>query len=213
MAEKNNSNKMITIALIAIICLAAMILLYVNLPDSEKTSDDINENIDEETVEKPIVNLSIIYDDQSITYSFDEIESMQSETGTSRYLKASPFFKDGQIIIKPDINESANQYTGVKITKLIENIEKLPDNYNVTISAPDGFDTTLSKEQVEGNMTVYNETGVESYADVIPILAYKQGSDYLDEEDGVLMVAIIGEEPITLSNIWVSNVVKIEITD
>jgi hypothetical protein len=115
-------------------------------------------------------------------------------------------------MIIPPMNETANEYTGVKISTIIENIENLPERYNVTISAPDGYGATLNNTEINGNMVTYTEDGNETNPDLSVIIAYKQNGEYLSEDDGPLMVAIVGDEPISLSNIWVSNVVLIEIT-
>jgi len=48
--------------------------------------------------------------------------------------------------------------------------------------------------------------------DLSVVLAYKQNGEYLLEDDGPLLVAIVGDEPISISNIWVSNLVLIVIT-
>ena len=214
MAEKNNQNKIITITLAIIICLAAIVLLYVNLPDGssdtdDETTDDTNGG---DEVEELSVVLTVTYGETENEYTLGELENFTSTTGTARKLKASPFFSTGTIMISPEMTEQANQYTGVKISTIINEISNLPETYNVTISAPDGYDTTLNNSEINGNMVTYNETGNETYIDISVILAYKENEEYLSD-DAPLKVAIVGDEPVSLSNIWVSDVVLIEIVE
>lgn len=214
MAEKNNTNKMLSIGLVIVLVIAAVVMIYVNLP-KEDTNAGSGEDTQDETAdnktEKPTLTLTMTYNNTDYQYNFTDIENLQSTTGTARYMKASPFLKTGTIIIKPSMNESANQYEGVKVSKLLDDINNIPETYNITISAPDGYSTIFNKSQINGNLVTYNETGNKTSVDVSVILAYKQNGEYLSEEDGPLMVAIVGNEPISLSNKWVSNVVKIEI--
>ncbi len=212
MAEEN-SNKMITIALAVIICIAAIALLYVNLPANDTNDNTDNNTNDGNESEEPPVLLTVTYNDSENEYTLEELESYTSTTGTARKLKASPFFSSGTIIISPEMNETAEQYTGIKISTILADVTNVPETYNVTISAPDGYSKTLSKSEINGEITTYNETGNETDLEVSVILAYKENGEYLSE-DSPLKIAIIGdEEPISLSNIWVSDVVLLEITE
>ncbi|PNX48295.1 MAG: hypothetical protein BV457_04030 [Thermoplasmata archaeon M9B1D] len=209
-----DTNKILTIFLAVIICVAAVVLLYVNLPKDGTSEDNADENDNtnnNETVE-PVILLKVIYNNTQNKYTLEDLENFSSTTGTARYMKASLFFSSGTIMIIPPMNETANEYTGVKISTIIENIENLPERYNVTISARDGYGATLNNTEINGNMVTYTDDGNETNPDLSVILAYKQNGEYLSEDDGPLMVAIVGDEPISLSNIWVSNVVLIEIT-
>ena len=210
------ANKILTIFLVVIICIAAVVLLYVNLPKDETTDDDADENTNDNTnnneTMEPVILLRVTYNDTQNEYTLEDLENFTSTTGTARYIKTSPFLSSASVIIIPPMNETANEYTGVKILTIIEDIENLPERYNLTLSAPDGYGTTLNNSEINGNMVTYTEDGNETTADLSVILAYKQNGEYLSEDDGPLMIAIVGDEPISLSNIWVSNVVLIEIT-
>ena len=177
MVEKNNTNKMLTIGLVIIIAIAAIVLIYVNLPQQDKTNQDTKNNKEKET---PNISLNISYEEQKLQYTLEDMEKMENTSGTARYLKASPFFSSGTIIIIPPTNESANQYTGVKISKIIENIENLPETYNVTVSAPDGYSTTFNYTEINGNMITYNETGNQSFNEISVIIAYKKDGEYIE---------------------------------
>jgi len=218
MTKEDTSSKMLTIILAIIISIAAIVFLYVNLPQ-DKTEDETGDggtkdgDTGDSETEEPEVVLTVTYNDTDYQYTFSEIENLSFTTGTARYLKASPFKNSGTIIIKPPMNETANQYMGVEISTILEDIDNLPDTYNLTLSAPDGYDTIFSNTEIEGDMITYNETGNETNAEVSVILAYKQDGEHLPEEDGTLRVAIVGDEPISLSNRWVSNVVLIEVIE
>jgi len=211
-----DTNRILTIFLAVIICIAAVVLLYVNLPkdgtSDDNADEDANDNTNNNETVEPVILLTVIYNNTQNEYTLEDLENFSSTTGTARYMKASLFFSSGTIMIIPPMNETANEYTGVKISTIIENIENLPERYNVTISAPDGYGATLNNTEINGNMVTYTEDGNETNPDLSVILAYKQNGEYLSEDDGPLMVAIVGDEPISLSNIWVSNVVLIEIT-
>lgn len=212
MAEKKQTTKMLTIGLVIVIAIATIVMIYVNLPketiDDETKDDQINDN----EIEKPTVQLNVTYNNTEYTYNFTNIENLESTTGTARYLKASPFFKTGTIIISPEMNESAYQYTGVKISTLLQDIQNLPETYNVTLSAPDGYSTTLNNSEIAGNLVTYTENGNETDVEVSVILSYKKNGEYLPDDEATLRVAVVGDEPISLSNLWVSNVVNIEIS-
>jgi len=207
MTQENISNKMLTTALIVIIILAAIVVVYVNLYNNGEKTDDDNNN----QIQLPSVNLSISYGSQQINYDFEDIQDMEYVTGTSRYIKASPYFKDGIVIINPPLNESANEYTGVKISTLVDKLDNLPESYNVTISALD-YSTVLTNEEINGNISLFDENGILQDAESSVILAYKKDGEYLADDKGALMIAVVGDEVISLSNIWVSQVIDIEVT-
>ncbi len=205
MAE-NNSNKTITIALAVIICIAAIVLLYVNLPqDSTDTTDD-NQNTE------PLVLLTLIYNNTENEYTLEELENFTSVTDTGRYVK-SKLLPD-TVLITPDLNESAWSFTGVAVKTLIDEFENIPDKYNITVTASDDWTSEYTKDQVEGTIDIYNETGnVTSTTGATMILAYTQDGEYIDEEDGPLRIALIGDDVITSSNLWSKMVVSIEIVE
>lgn len=218
MAEKKNTNKILTIGLVLILAIAAIVVIYVNLPQEKSETDnqtggESSDDTSDNDTEKPNTTLVVTYNNTEYEYNFEELENLQSTTGTARTLKSRPFFKSNSIIIEPPMNETANQYTGVEISKIIENVQNLPETYNVTLYAPDDYNTTFNNSELKGNTITYNETGNETQVEVSVILAYKQNGEYLPEDDGPLMVAIIGEEPISLSNSWVKSVVSIDITE
>ena len=211
MAEKNT---LITIILAIIISAAALTFLYVNLPQ-EKPRDDSSDTIpnepgeepDEEPEESEIV-FSISFEDQKLEYTLEELESFEQYSGSGSYIRTK---------LLPDTVEITGPYEfiGVKISTLILKIENLPENYNILVFSSDDWRTEYTKDQVEGLVKVYNESGNETEAsEATIILAYKENNEYItDEKIGPLRIAFVGDNPITASDLWAKMVVSIEITE
>jgi len=210
MEEKNNSNKIITITLAVIICLAAAVIIYVNLPiNEEETSDQgssgDNTKNDSETI------LTIIYGDEQKNYSLKDLEENFSPvTGTGRYVK-SKLLPD-TIQITPDLSEAAWTFTGVAVSTLLDEFENLPSNYNISVISDDDRVTNYTKDNVTGIVNLYNETGIIGTSGAAMILAYKQDNEYISD-DGPLRIVFVGSDVITLSNLWAKFVVSIVILD
>jgi hypothetical protein len=168
-----------------------------------------NEKNNEEE-EKPSVLLTIISNDYQANYTLDDIETMDSFLGTGRYIKTKLLPDSVQI---SDIIE----YTGLRITTLLDEIPNLPDNYNISVISDDGWNTTFTMNETLGYIDVYNETGdIISNETAVMILAYKENSSYYsdidpDNEIGPLRIAFVGEDVITSSSLWSKMVVSIEI--
>jgi len=211
MAE-NNSNKMITIALAAVICIAAIVLLYTNLPQDNTNDETDNGTPDDNQSAEPAVILTVTYNNTDYNYTLEDLESFTTTTGTGRYVK-SKLLPD-TVLITPDLNESAWSFTGVAVSTLLDEFNSIPDNYNITVTASDGWTSTYTKEQVDGTIDIYNETGnVTSTTGATMILAYKQDTEYISEDPGPLRISLVGDDIITLSNLWSKMVVSIEIVE
>lgn len=189
MAKEDMTSKMLAIILVVVISIAAIVVLYVNLPQENEAEDGTTDGQTDDTVDDttdetednesviPETLLTVTYNNTDYEYTFSEIENFTKTTGTARYLKASPFFSSGTIIIVPPMNETANQYTGVKVQAILEQIEELPESYNVSLAAPDGYDTDFNSTEINGDVTTYNETGNETNVEASIILAYKQNGE------------------------------------
>jgi len=143
------------------------------------------ENIEEEEI------LTIIYEDYSIIYTLNDLESMDSYTGT--YIK-SKLLPDSVVI------ENSNLYTGVKIITLLDDMPDMPENYYLSIISSDGWIINFTKNEVMG------------FVDI----AYKENGEYynvIDEDNviGPLRIAFVGNDVITSSNLWSRKVVSIHI--
>ena len=161
--------------------------------------------------EEPSVLLTVIFDDYHTNYTLDDIEALDSYSGTGGYIKTK-LLPDSVVI--SDIIE----YTGVRVTTLLGEIPNLPDNYNLSVISSDGWTATYTMNETLGNVDVYNETGdILSNETAVMILAYKEDGSYYSEIDpdneiGPLRIAFVGEDTITSSSLWSKMVVTIEIT-
>lgn len=206
-----DQKKLITITLAIVICIAAIVVLYVNLPQDQNTNDD-------NTNEEPVVLLTVTYGDEQSEYTLEELEDFSSTTGFGRYIK-SKALKQGTVIIEPDLNGPAWEFTGVEISTLVDQFENLPDNYNITVTASDDWTSGYTKDNVTGAIDIYNETGaITATSGATMILAYKEDGSYYSEIDpdnevGPLRIAFVGEDVITLSSLWSKMVVSIEVVE
>ena len=79
MAEKNNSNKMLTIGLVIIIAIAAIVVIYVNLPEEDKADDQITDDQTEDETENnesniPETLLTVSYNNTKYKVNADKIQ-------------------------------------------------------------------------------------------------------------------------------------------
>ncbi len=196
MIEKKNSNKILTFILALIICISAVVLLYVNLPEDETADGNINNNQKEEYD----IVLTVRYDDQEKNYTLDEITSMISYTG------------DGAKINKKSTITGPYNYTGVKISMFLSEFEDLPINYSINSSSIDGYIQHYTYQEIQGNIEKLNETRVSvGIGNFTMIIAYKQDElDITDSEDGPLMIAFV-DEYYSDSSLWARQLNLIEI--
>jgi hypothetical protein len=204
MAEKKNTNKILSITLIITICIAFIVLILVNLPESdEQLLDDELEDID--------VVLTIIYKNTYKNYTLEELELFSTTTGYARDIKGGLL---PEVRITPDINEPAWEFTGVAVNLLLEEFEDLPNEYYINVSSSDNWVSTYTKDHVMGSVEIYNETGnITANSGAIMILAYMQNGEYISEQDGPLRIVFVNSNAITNSRLWAKLVVSIEIMD
>ena len=187
--------------------LSYVIVLFVIIAITVGCIEDNGQNNVEK---KPSVLLNVIFDDYRANYTLEDIETFDSYTGNGGYIKTK-VLPDSVII--SDINE----YTGVQITTLLEEIPNLPDNYNVSIESDDGRIVEYTINEILGNVDVYNETGIIlSNETAVMIIAYKENGSYYSEVDheneiGPLRIAFVGDNAITSSDLWSKMVVTVEI--
>ena len=154
--------------------------------------------------------LTITYENYSMNYTLNDLESMESYTGTGRYIK-SKLLPDSIVI------ENSNSYTGVKIINLLDDISGMPENYNLSIISADGWFVNFTKNEVMGYVDIYDEMGnIISNQTTVMILAYKENGEYYnvigeDDDIGPLRIAFVGNDVITSSNLWSRKVVSIYI--
>ena len=146
--------------------------------------------------------LTITVDSLTYNYTLDDFLILQSSSGQGSYINSK-----GNIT-------GPNNFTGVSIDVLLETIPTLPSNYTLHAIASDDYAVTYSMDEVNGHVTVFNNTGDEiGTENLTMIVAYLQNGEYLNESTkGPLRIAFIGTQPsITRSGMWLSSLVKIEI--
>ena len=204
MAKKEKNNKIITITLAIIICLATITLIYVNLSENVDNTNNGNTSNEIENV------LTVVYADIQDFYNFEDIENLDSITGYGGYRTSYPSIK-GQ-----------GTYTGVPIEFFVESIAGKIENYSLIVHSDDGVlieNKTYNYSIIQGNLNIYNSTNASDSTPVGTggvkmIICYKANNEYLDEsKDGKIKIAFINEnnELITASNLWWKYVFSIEI--
>jgi len=212
MAEKNNSNKILTILLAIVVCAAAVTILYVSLPQEGTEDNEIDEQDTDDQVDDDIVGseaiLNVTYNGDQTNYTLEELESMVAITGYGGYRTSYPAIK-GQ-----------GTYTGFAVTTLVHEIAGGIENYSITVYSSDDENMTFNYTTIQGNVDIYNASNTSDstpigFGDVIMVVYYQKDGEYLDEEsDGNLRLGFINqdEEKITNSSFWRKYVVSIEIT-
>lgn len=210
-----NTNKILTIFLVVILCIAAVVLLYVNLPKDDNIDDTTNGNTDNnqtEEPEEPVTVLTIVYGDEQTEYTLEELESMETITGYGGYRTSYPMIK-GQ-----------GTYTGVPVTKLVELTAGSITNYSLFVISNEKGDIqnqTYNYTTIQGNINIYNSTNASDdtpieTGGVTMIVCYEKDGEYLDEDsDGKIKIAFVNEdeEKITASGLWWKFVVSIGIIE
>jgi hypothetical protein len=199
--EKNQS-RFITMALAVLIIVSAFIYIYVTFLDNQPTlsiGDD-----------SPI--LTLWYDESPWNVTLDELENLESFTGTGRFIKTK---------LLPDsvVLGDEYEYTGVRMTTLLNEIPTLPSNYTITVTALDDYSIEYIINEINGIVDVYSENGsILSNETAIMVMVYKEDGMYYSEIDpdseeiGPYRIAFVGEDqPITPSGLWTKRVISIEI--
>ena len=187
----SNLNKYITISFVAVVLLALVVLLYINLSlEQNKTPPP----------QKSEVLLTLTYGDQHIQYTLEDLQSMNTYTGYGGYKTRYPSIK------------GPFEYTGVNITTLLERINTPLVNYTLQVTARDGWVTNYSLNEIYGNVSIYNASGNQTgVGGVTMLLAFVEDGVY-NFSDGPLRIAFVNDnEPYTDSFLWAKCVVSMEL--
>lgn len=156
--------------------------------------------------------LKIVYDDYTINYSLNDLESLESYENSGRLIK-------NKLLPDTIVIEDSHFYTGVKIRTLLENIPGLPLNYSINVISSDGWAINYSINEINGFIDIYDELGnIEENSTAVMIVAYKEdGKYYFDfdsnNEIGPLRIAFVGGNIISPSNLWAKMIERIEIVE
>ncbi len=189
----------IAIGVLAVAVIAAVaVFAYYQLPEDDGGCGD--------TV------LTVTYQGDEWSYTLCDLKDMDGITGDG-----------GWRTRKPRI-EGPWQFTGVSLSTLFEEIQvPVGENASVTVTdtgdpddPDDNYSLTLDSEMLKGNMTTYDDSGnvTNDTAAPIPMLAYRQDGEALDDEDQPLRMAFVVQEGdiYTSSRNWVSSVDLVDIT-
>ncbi len=214
MVEKQT--QYITIALAALIIIAAGIIIYISLP-TDTIETDLNEDqstneTTNQTIDNSNIQFSVIYNSTETEYNIEELESLSTYTGKGQYIKTK--------LIPDSIPSDVKNYTGVQIKTFFSLLgTSLPDNFNLSVTSSDGYVVEYTKNQTLGDVICYDENGsILTNETAIMLLAYQEQGLYYNEIDpdaeiGPLRIVFVGntESRITSSNLWVKMVTSIEI--
>jgi len=206
MSKEGKSNKIITVILALVIIIAAFTIIYINLDEDSDEGNEENNDINLDDTSDEII-LTLSYGDETKEYTLNMLENFVSYTQNGGIIKTGWF---------PDIStEGPFNYTGVKISTLLDEIINLPENYNITITSNDDRRTEYNQSQINGNINVYNGTSTEAYdvGGVTMVIAYNKETEYLDDEEGPLRIVFVDDGIFTSANLWARFVVSIEITE
>lgn len=205
MKKVDRNQKIITILLAVVILAAVVTLVYINLP-SKSSSNQINTS--ETLGSNETVLLTVFFGDEQKNYTLSDLEKIEEYEGTGSYIKTK---------LLPDtvVIEGPYNFTGVKMSTLLDDFNDLPENYNITVTASDGWSKKFTKDNVTGVIDVYNDSGVVvGNSGATMVLAYKENGEYLtNDTGGPLRIVFVGDNVVTASNLWVKMVTSIEIVE
>jgi hypothetical protein len=190
MTEKTypkNFKKTIVLPLIAIILISVWICGCTTTPSNEQPEE---------------ILLTISVGSHIYNYTLTQLTTLENISQQGGYIN-----KVGKIT-------GPNTYTGVSVNVLLDTIPSLPTNYTFRAIASDDYARNYTLDEVNGHVTIYNETGGEiGTGNLTMIIAYKENGVFLNETTkGPLRIAFVETQPaLTNSGLWLSSLVKIEI--
>jgi len=192
MAMEKKSSKIITAVLAIIIIVAVITIVYISLPKNENETENNNGGEQEN-----VVVLQMLYNDTYKNFTLNQLEDLDSMTGTGGYIKSN------------NMTSGPYELTGVRISTLLNEFENLPDNFSINIEALDSPTNIFNKSIINGNVAIFNETGVQiGTGGAEMIIIYKQNGVYLNNSDGPLRTGFIYEGGFTSSKLWIKQVLS-----
>ena len=188
MAE-NKTDKIIIGIFVAVIIIAVGVFAYYNMYNPSSPS------------EKENVLLTLSYENEYHNYTLSDLKKIDSFSGNGGYKTSHGYVKGPE------------SYTGVRMTKLLNEIGNLPDSYIIQVIAKDNYSVNYTIDEINGNVTVYDSNGNETgRGGVTMILAYAENGKY-DFDDGPLRIAYVDDGSITSSKLWAKWVVEIKVIE
>ena len=144
MASEKKSNKIITIILLLIIIVAVITIIYINLPKDKNETENNNGNS-----QQNVVVLQTLYNDTYVNYTLDQLEDLESLTGSGGYINSV------------NVTSGPFELTGVSISNLLDQFDIISENYSIRVKAADDYTKILNKGFISGEIPIFNETGVQ----------------------------------------------------
>lgn len=191
------NSRFVAVVMIVVIMISVATLVYVNIPHEEK----VPQNIPESGGGENEVVLTLIYGNESFNYTLEDLMGMESFTGSGGFIKRS-----GTVV-------GPNNYTGVRISTLLNGVSHLPQSFTLEATASDGYTVNYTYDEIKGHVMVYNESGGETgIGNLTMIVAYKENGVLLNESTGgPLRVAFVDDGAISSSSLWIRSVVALSI--
>lgn len=194
-AKNKFNKKLLAIAVIIIVVVAVGIswLVYTQSSNNPKSN-----------VVLPALNLTLIgANGQQKTLDSSELAALKSYTATGGYVNE----KNATYV---------GNFTGVPILTLLNLVGGITNGENVTVTASDGYQTTFTYQQVQGQgLNTYDPTTravVQPSQSLTVIVAYYCNGTSLSSDKGPLTVAIVGPQGLFTNGFWWAYyLVKIEI--
>lgn len=159
-----------------------------------------NYRADDQQLENTLLTLR--YHGEKHSYTLDDLKDLESYSGTGGRLNS--------------INEVTGplEYTGVRISTLIEDIPGVHPIVDLMVISSDGYVTKFTNNQINGQVTIYDIHGEKTgVGGVIMMLAYEE-EGVSDFSGGPLRIAWVNNgNPITDSFLWIKYVQEIDIID
>jgi len=212
MPTENKSNKIITIVLALIITLAAITVIYINLPQNkEKTSNENKGSQGEGNKTTTPVILTVTYGNNHTNYTLEGLEALESYIGMGGYRNSVGSIK------------GKGNYTGVNVTRLVELTAGSIQNYSINVTSNDGKEIenkTFTYSEILGDVDIYDPNNPSNSTPIgngglTMVLAYKYEGSYFNElKDGKLRTTFLDESgSITSSGLWWKYVTSIKIIE
>ncbi len=134
------------------------------------------------------------------TLTTTQLHRLPSITGSGKFLKST-----GTVV-------GPFTYTGVNFSAVLELIINISTNFSIDVVASDGYKFTYTKDQIFGDVPLYNDEGVQighgGSNNLTLALVYEEDGSLLTEDDGgpFRMVYLGSNDPITDGHFWTKYV-------
>jgi len=174
--------KILIIGLVVIVILNISFQIYIRLPGEDSQEEEI---------------LTVFYNDEKWEYTLSELNNIDEYSGIGG-IKT-------QLSIKGPYN-----FTGVRINEMLHTLDINKDSIGAWIIAADGYNKTFTNDELQGNISVFNESGNYIDMSIDLLLVYSSNGVLLDSNDGPLRLAYVGQSNcITPASYWIKQVKKI----